>query len=24
VQWNNQSFGYTIPAGAAVTFKWTP
>ncbi len=24
VQWNSQSFGYTIPAGAAVTFKWTP
>jgi glucosylceramidase len=24
VQWNNQNFNYTIPAGAAVTFKWTP
>jgi len=24
VQWNSQNFSYTIPAGAAVTFKWTP
>ena len=22
VQWNGQDIGYTIPAGAAVTFKW--
>jgi len=24
IQWNSQNFNYTIPAGAAVTFKWTP
>jgi glucosylceramidase len=24
VQWNSQSFNYTIPANAAVTFKWLP
>jgi hypothetical protein len=24
LQWNNQSFNYTIPANAAVTFKWSP
>jgi glucosylceramidase len=23
VQWNGENFNYTIPAGAAVTFKWT-
>ncbi|HLI69794.1 MAG TPA: RICIN domain-containing protein [Ktedonobacteraceae bacterium] len=23
VEWNNEAFSYTLPAGAAVTFKWT-
>ncbi len=23
VRWNNQSFAYTLPAGATVTFKWS-
>ncbi len=23
VRWNNQAFSYTLPAGAAVTFKWS-
>jgi glucosylceramidase len=23
VQWNNGAFSYTLPAGAAVTFKWS-
>ncbi len=23
VNWNNESFAYTLPAGAAVTFKWS-
>ncbi len=23
VQWNNESFSYTLPAGAAATFKWS-
>lgn len=23
VNWNNESFSYTLPAGAAVTFKWS-
>jgi glucosylceramidase len=24
VAWNSENFDYTIPAGAAVTFKWLP
>jgi len=24
VAWNSQTFDYTLPAGAAVTFKWSP
>ncbi len=23
VEWNNEAFSYTLPAGAAVTFKWS-
>ncbi|HVU69322.1 MAG TPA: RICIN domain-containing protein [Ktedonobacteraceae bacterium] len=23
VKWNNEAFSYTLPAGAAVTFKWS-
>jgi glucosylceramidase len=24
LRWNSENFNYTIPAGAAVTFKWSP